>query len=284
VAIEAATIRPATGEDLPSIRVILAGHGNDGPIVHGDIVGPYLGHLIDRGRTLVTVSSDAVVAFAAAIDTGRGWHLADLFVRSDLLGRGLGRPLLETVLKGATDRTTFASDDPRAMPLYIRAGMAPLWPGLYLEGAGTMLPGGAGTLRVERATADEIAEIDRRWTGEDRRIDHRFWSTQLEAEPFVVRDGADVVGAGHARARQASPVRALDRLVIHPEADPLEVTLSAIRWAAHDGGVLACVPGPSPAVRTLLEAGFRIADRDTFMASRPDLVDPIRFIPNPGMR
>jgi len=37
-------------------------------------------------------------------------------------------------------------------------------------------------------------------------------------------------------------------------------------------------------LRPLLEAGFRVADRDTYLASRDDLFDPTRLIPNPGMR
>jgi hypothetical protein len=36
-------------------------------------------------------------------------------------------------------------------------------------------------------------------------------------------------------------------------------------------------------LRPLLEAGFRIDDRDTFMASEPDLLDPARLLPSGGM-
>ena len=42
-----------------------------------------------------------------------------------------------------------------------------------------------------------------------------------------------------------------------------------------DGAIGACVMGPNPALRTLLvEYGFRIADRDTYMATDPALLDP----------
>jgi len=278
------SIRPATDEDVPGIRVLLASHGNDGPIVNGDIVGPYLRHLRDHGRLLVTAADHGVLAFGAAIDTGRGWHLADLFVHPDALGRGLGRPLLAAVLDGATDRSTFASEDPRALPLYVRAGMTPLWPSLYLEGAAATLPQSAGRLTTEAATAEQIRELDRRWTGMDRPADHRFWASQVDADSFVVLDGGAVAGAGYARIRQASPVRALDRLLVHPDADPVPVILSAIRRAAGDGGLLVGILGPNPVLRPLLETGFRIADRDTYMASRPDLFDPTRLIPNAGLR
>ncbi|HEX5823696.1 MAG TPA: GNAT family N-acetyltransferase [Candidatus Limnocylindrales bacterium] len=279
-----AAIRQATFADIPSIRAILASHGNDGPIVYGDVVGPYLRHLIDTGRTVVSVGADEIVGFAAAVDTGRGWHLADLFVRLDRLGQGIGRPLLETVFDEAIERSTFASDDPRALPLYVRAGMTPLWPSLYVEGPGAKLgPTGAG-LPTEPAIAARLAEIELDWTGQDRRPDHAFWSTQLEADPFVVLDAGQPVAIGHARARQASAVRVLERLVVHPDAEPVAVTLAAMRRAARDGPVFVCIQGPSPVLRSLLELGFRIADRDTYLASREDLIDPARLIPNPGMR
>jgi hypothetical protein len=53
--------------------------------------------------------------------------------------------------------------------------------------------------------------------------------------------------------------------------------------AGRDGEVMACLLGPHPALRPLLEAGIRIVDRDQFLASDPELVDPTRLIPNPGM-
>jgi GNAT superfamily N-acetyltransferase len=277
-------IRPATVDDIPSIRSLLAGHGNDGPVIYGDIVGPYVRHLIDHGRSLVSVVDDEVAGFAAAVDTGRGRHLADLFVRPDRLGQGIGRPLLDAVLDGAVDRTTFASDDPRAMPLYIRARMAPLWPGVYLEGTAGLLRRSAAGLPTEPASAARIADLEQAWTGEDRRVDHVFWASQVDADSFVVVDGGEVIGAGYARARQISPVRVLDRFVVRPEADPVAATLSAIRSAARDGDVRLCVPGPNPVLGPLLEMGFRIEERDTYMATSPDLIDPTRLLPNPGMR
>jgi GNAT superfamily N-acetyltransferase len=279
-----ASIRPARRDDLAAVRTILASHGNDGPIVHGDIVGPYLAHLLDHGRALVAESNETVVGFAAAIDAGRGWHLADLFVRVDRLGQGIGRPLLDAVFDGVQDRTTYASEDPRALPLYVRAGMMPMWPSLYIEGAAGSLPAPDRLLPTEPAKAASIAELEGAWTGHDRARDHAFWASQLEADSFVIRDAGEIVGAGHARARQASPLRALDRLIVHPDADPVPVLLAAIRRAGRDGGVLATIQGPNPVLRHLLEAGFRIADQDTYMATRPDLIDPARLVPNAGMR
>lgn len=276
-------IRPATLDDLGSIRAILVAHGNDGPVIVADIVGPYLSHLIARGRTRVAALDGEIVGFGAAIDTGRSVHLADLFVRPDRLGQGIGRPLLAAVLDGAVERTTFASEDPRALPLYVRAGMQPLWTSLYVQGQSDGLPPADARLRTETATSDRLAAIEREWTGVDRAADHAYWGTLPDGDAFLVRDGDAVAAFGYARIRQAMPIRVLDRLVIHPDAEPVGTTVAALARAGRGGPVHACLLGPHPVLRPLLDAGFRVVDRDVFLASDPAMVDPARLVPNPGM-
>jgi hypothetical protein len=70
---------------------------------------------------------------------------------------------------------------------------------------------------------------------------------------------------------------------VSPDADPVSALLPALRFglAGTDIGG-ACVPGPSPLVRILLDAGFRIENRDTFLASDPAVLDPTREIVNTG--
>ena len=278
-----AQIREATLDDLEAIRSILGAHGNDGPVVIADIVGPYLRHLIGRGRTRVAILDDAVVAFGGALDTGRSVHLADLFVHPDRLGQGIGRPLLEAVLDGAARRTTFASDDPRALPLYVRSGMQPLWASLYVQGPSAGLPRVEAGHRTESASAARLSALEHEWTGIERAADHAFWATMAESDPFVVRAGGAIAALGYARVRQAAPIRVLDRLLIHPDADPVAATLAALARAGRGGPVLTCLLGPHPILRPLLESGFRIVDRDQFLASDPGIVDPARLLPNPGM-
>jgi GNAT superfamily N-acetyltransferase len=278
-----ATIRQATLDDVPEIRSIFVEHGNDGPVEGADVVGPYLRHLIEAGRSLVVDDGPGLAAFGATLLTGRGRHLTDLFVRRDRLGQGIGRPLLDAVFGDDWPRTTFASDDPRAMPLYIRAGMAPLTTCLYLDGPAARIPAMGAGLTTADADASTIADLEREWTGLDRSVDHAFWATQAQPDSFVILEAGEPVAAGHARARQKSASRAVDRLVIRPEVDPVGPVCAALTRAARGGTVMATFLGPNRAVRPLLEAGFRIEDRDTFMASEPDLVDPDRLLPNPGM-
>src|SRR5207244_13057263 len=153
---------------LAPIRAFLTAHGNDGPVVIADVVGPYVSYLISRGRTKVAVLDDAIVVFGAAIDTGRSIHLADLFVHPDRLGQGIGNPLLAVVLDGAVQRTTFASEDARALPLYVRAGMQPMWVSLYVQGPSSALPTAPSSFRTASATSDRLAALERDWTGHDR--------------------------------------------------------------------------------------------------------------------
>ena len=279
----ASTIRTATFEDVPEIRAILAEHGNDGPFTTVDIVGPYVRHLILAGRALVVDEGTRLVAFGATLPTGRGRHLSDLFVRADSLGRGIGRPLLDRLYGDDWPRTTFASDDPRAMPLYIRAGMAPRWTCLYLQGSAGDIPATRGDLTTQTADPGLLADLERTWTGADRSVDHGFWATQAGADPFVVLDAGEAVAGGYGRDRQIGAARVLDRLAVHPDHEPLGPIFAALLRAARGGDVRATLPGENPAVRPLLEAGFRLEDRDTYMASEPDLFDPARLLPNPGM-
>jgi GNAT superfamily N-acetyltransferase len=274
--------RPATLDDVPGIRAILADHGNDGPVLRHDIVGPYVRHLIEHHRARVTEGDDGLVAFGAVVDAGVAIHLADLFVRPDRMGTGIGRPLLASLFGAATRRTTFASDDPRALPLYVRAGMAPRWVCLYVEGASAVIPEAGPAVDIEPAEPGRLAALEQAWTGFDRSVDHAFWASQGDVDPFVVAIGGEAVAIAYARARQAVPARIIDRLVVRPGADPVAPTLAALRRAGRGGVVDAFLQGPSPVLRPLLDLGFMITDRDQYMGSEPGLLDP-SILANPGM-
>jgi GNAT superfamily N-acetyltransferase len=280
-----AAIRLATIEDVPEIRRILAAHENDGPVAPGgvDIIGPYVRHLVERHRTMVSELDGGIVAFGSVLDTGRARMLADLFVEPGRLGTGLGRPLLNALFEDAPVRATFASSDPRALPLYVRAGMTPLWVCLYLEGAADTLPPIDPSLVVRGATPDELAALEAAWTGAARPDDHAYWADQPDADPFLVEDPQGPVALGYGRAKQATPTRALNRLLIRPNADPVSSIVAGLARAARAGRVQACLLGPNPALPILLEAAFRVVDHDQFLCSDPSLVDPARFLPNPGM-
>ncbi len=270
-------------DDVPAIRGILAAHGNDGPVTRVDIVGPYVRHLVTRHRTLLTEEDGVAVAFGAVVDAGLAVHLADLFVAAGPAGPGPGPPAARRAVRDAPRRTTFASDDPRALPLYVRAGMTPLWPTLHVEGDASRLakpPGPGGGRRCPGGAGRAGAGLDGRRppatiTGSGRPRPTPIRSSSLD------RDGPVALAIG--RARQVSDVRVIDRMRVRPGADPVPPVLAALRRTDRGTRVVASLLGPNPVLPVLLEAGFRVTDRDQYMASDAGLVDPARFLPNPGM-
>ncbi len=59
---------------------------------------------------------------------------------------------------------------------------------------------------------------------------------------------------------------------------------AALAYAGAQGAdrLLTGIPGPNPVLGALLDAGFVIAEQDIFMATSPDLVDPLRHHYHPG--
>jgi GNAT superfamily N-acetyltransferase len=279
-------IRRATIEDVPALRLILRAHGDDAAVAPAqvDIVGPYLRHLAEQHTVLVAeVEGDGPVAFGSVLDIGRALMLGDLFVLPDRLGRGIGRQLLKALFGDAPARVTFSSADPRALPLYVRAGMTPLYPNLYVRGLSSRLPDRLSGLEVRRADAVDLAALERAWTGDDRAADHAFWGSQSGADAFRIEDRGEPVAFGYARSKQVTTARALDRLVVRPGVDPVGPSIAGLVRAARGGPVEACVLGPNPLLPILLEGGFHVVDSDQLLMSDPSLVDPARLLPNPGM-
>jgi GNAT superfamily N-acetyltransferase len=87
------------------------------PPVRPGIRAAHLRQQLRWGEVLVADIDTRIVGFGGTIDTGRAVNLADLFVDRAFLGRGIGGRLLPQLFRDRWPRTTFASDDPRAMPL-----------------------------------------------------------------------------------------------------------------------------------------------------------------------
>lgn len=268
-------IRMAVAADLPAIaRISLA---NDEPVGDPDRPGSrYLDHLLEHARLLVAEDDGRIAGFAGAIELPMGWFLTDLFVDPPAQGRGIGRALLAEVLPAEGARLTFSSSDPRALPLYIRAGMAPRWPLLYLAppSAPTALP---PTLRVRTVDAPEAAAIEQELSGHDRTREWAYWAARPGARPFAV------VAGGRADAVGVAVPGQLVRLVLGPGADPVEAVLAGLGATPGGRPATLTIPGPHPGTRDLLERGWRIAGADTHMSSRPDLIDPTRLLPDPSL-
>jgi hypothetical protein len=66
--------------------------------------------------------------------------------------------------------------------------------------------------------------------------------------------------------------------------DALACTLAAVRWGQERASLLRlALPGPHPALRSLLEAGMRITDFDTFVSTAQEpIFDPQCYLSTGG--
>ena len=278
------TVRPATAGDVPALAAILAAH--DEAVDWPDRPGwPYLEHLLGHARVPVAVVDGTVIGFAGSIEFGEAGtrFLTDLFVDRGRQERGAGGALLEAAMAGATGAMTNSSADPRALALYLRMGMRPWWPLLYVAGDVRRLGDPDLGITWEPATVDAAADRSLTWTGVDRRATYAYYASLPEAFGFVIRLDGAVAAAGWAHRSRAGNARTLSHLVIAPGADPVPAVIGAWHAAAPDGGTVAShVPGPHPAAAVLLDRGIRITDHDQWCASDPDLLDPVRLLPDPS--
>jgi GNAT superfamily N-acetyltransferase len=245
-------VRTARDADLAAIAEITAAN-DDEPGADPR----YVDHLRRDGRFLVAELDGEVAGFGATRRVGGATMLCDLFVRPELHGGGVGKRLLDALFPEPGERFTFASQDPRAMPLYARHGMVPRWPLLYLVGE----PVRSDTaLRACTVSAAEASAAELKLTGRDRGPDYAYWENGL-----LVLDGREIVAAG-----ATSP----ERLFHLASARDPEACLLAALSAFEQDQVRLSLPGPHPALRTLLDARWRIEDQDCYMSSSEKLVDP----------
>lgn len=279
-------VRLATDDDLPAITAIL--EANDEPVTWPGVPrAPYVEHLLSRPglRCVVGELDGRVAGMAGSIEFGRPDRrfLTDLYVDPSLQSQGLGRRMLGAVMEGASQRMTFSSSDRRALASYIRSGMRPWWPLLYLESEAAELGMASPGEDVRSANVAETARLSLAWTGIDRTADFAFYASLPDAAGFVIAlDGVDAA-VGWARRELAEPGRWLDHASIAPDADPIQVAFAILRAAGSGERIGAAVPGAHPAVPRLLDTGVRIGGADTFCATDPDLFDPTRIFPSPGM-
>jgi GNAT superfamily N-acetyltransferase len=286
-------IRDAVPDDRPAMAAILA--ANDEPVDWANLPGwPYLDHLLDRGRTVVAVRDGRSVGFGTTIRVGQLTHVSDLFVDPGQHGGGIGRALMAALRGQVPDDpwTTFSSADQRALALYLRAGMRPWWPNLYMIANGPVA-GLAGDASLATAVeVDDAALIEYQLSGLDRGAEYRFWGSLPAAVAVSVsdrdRDGdRGPIAVGIATGMRSARGLWLKHLSMDRATGDREAATavgSVLAYLASTAGsgatVGLCIPGPHPATPALLEAGFRIFDRDTFCATDPGVIDPTRDVPD----
>ena len=146
---------------------------------------------VDAGGAWIAEDDSGLIGMANAVRRGDFWGLSMLFVHPRAQSQGVGRQLINKTLEyaeRAAVRMIMASEDPRAMRTYSRAGLA-IHPGVHLEGTvdrstlPTDLLGRTGT----DADLELAAEVDTA-LGRDR-VDDAAFLLSTGATLEVVDDG-----------------------------------------------------------------------------------------------
>ncbi|GAA4212050.1 GNAT family N-acetyltransferase [Microbispora amethystogenes] len=303
---ESVVVRTATEGDVPGLRAVadhfrLLGRWPERP--------DFLDAERDFGTVVVGEVDGTIAGFGATLPRGRITHLGDLFVLPDHQSSGAGRMILSRLLPSGAPMMTFASADLRALALYVRRGMRPRCPLLYLSRppqsarpaesapparngypaesgrvgrAGNETLAGVALARPESGPlapgardVDAAAALDARISGGER-IATLGWFAGLPG--VTVR----VAASGYAFVRVAG-----DSAVIGPAGgdtpqDCVEAVLEAADACSGAGSVEIAVPGTHPLLPLLLDAGWRIDDMDTLMTSE-DLLRLDCYIPHPDL-
>ena len=241
----------------------------------GDIP-PYLSHVLQTGTLFVAEKDGKILAFAGAITRGNISYLTDLFVLPSYQSGQLGKTLLRCVLpQDDLIHCTMSSSDPRALALYIRAGMRPQWPhfALRLEKSTHTWPLTSDMEIIEADPADPaLISWDAQISGRLRPVDHQFWVREERAVPLWFRRQGQTVGYGYVRFGAEALLDpqscTLGPIGVSTPEDATACVLAAVNWAVQRTVVLHIdVPGPHPCLVTLLECGFHIISFDTSVST-----------------
>ena len=270
--------RPAHEAELRSVyEVFYQNELLDNPHLPspGD-VPPYLSHVLHTGTLNVAEKDGTIVAFAGAIGRGNVSFLTDLFVLPSYQSGKLGKTLLRSVLpQDDLIHCTMSSSDPRALALYIRAGMRPQWPHFALRldkstHAWSLIP----DMEIIEADPADPALIswDAQISGRQRLVDLQFWGFEEYAVPLWFRRQGQTVGYGYVRfvAEEISDLQActLGPIGARTPEDATACVLAAVNWAVQRAVVLHIdVPGPHSCLAALLECGFHIISFDSFVST-----------------
>jgi GNAT superfamily N-acetyltransferase len=249
-----------------------------------------LGHEIATADVYVAQIGDQIAGFAATVARGAVVFLSECFVRAEYQSRGVGRALVRRLLPN--DRRvccTLSSRDPRALALYIRAGMRPQWPNFCLRAEAARLRGlPAPAIDVIAGDPGDpaLVEWDAAIGGRSRPLEHAYWVEQAGAVPLWFRRGATPIGYGYAQLRTPEDLWGPDTLTLGPigartAEDALGCAAAAVGWAGSRATTLRItVPGPHPALAPLLDAGFQITYVETFVSSAAEpFMDAACYIP-----
>jgi len=244
---------------------------------------PEYPHLLETGKLWIAELDGIPIGFSGVVVRGQTAFLTDLFVHPEHHSAGLGTRLLAQALNeyATLTRFTVSSSDLRALALYIRYGMQPLWPNILLHANNPrtkqLALNGCHTEIADPHDPDLIA-WDSEISGRERRLDHAAWVAREGGVPiWIMRQSARVGYAyvRHSGANAGISERRIGPIGARTPADAAAVVATAIHWAASQAQIVRVnMLGPHPGLAMLLDMGFRISYVETLMLAGQPPFDP----------
>ncbi len=217
-------IRTATMDDLPAVHAVWYATETVGEADPPPLGGPHpwLRHVLRTGTLLVAEHDGAIIGFAGIIERGELVYLTDLFVAPETQSHGVGGALLDAILpRDGRKLATIGSSDPRALALYIRAGMTPEWPDFQIHvererwRAADVDLGGVQMVEAARMEADLLA-WDAEISGRPRPEEHQYWVDECAGTPFWFQRAGERIGFGYVRLAPETTLQPADMAVVGP--------------------------------------------------------------------
>src|SRR5579862_3682543 len=302
-----AHIRPANASDLPVVYDLwyqLEVEGDPDPPAPGPMASGLV-YELEAGALLVAEEAGRIIGFAGTVtwEASTSAHepaqahtyLGDLFIRRDAQSSGVGWALLEHILpRDGRTLSVMASTDPRALALYVRAGMTPRWPNIWLRTDSARLaphlatlPGGDLEIIPAQTEDPGLARWDSDLFEYARPRDLAYLVDKRDALPVWFKRAGETIGYGFIQRRSDESLWSPGAYTIGPvgagsENAARECVCAAVRWVCAQGhAARLAVPAPHPALAPLIEARCLISYVETFLTSHSEpFSDVRRYLPS----
>lgn len=243
-------------------------------------------HLLetDSASSWCAMAGDAIVGYGHALNRGKQWYLAYLFVHPKVQDKGVGRKLLESVWRdepGVTHSLCTFAFNPQAIGIYSQFGMSPVMDlGILTTTVGHLQkPERPGLVLSDQLSAKDllwINQLEDEIRGYRRPEEWHLWTTDPEFKPYIFRDkGQRVAYAVVYKDVQIGPVGAISNSYQTKAVAELLNLLPADR----NHPVKLTPPGSNlPLYQMLIKSGFRCEELAVFMSDN-SYCDFTRYCP-----